>query len=152
MHFVAILFYKRMKFQGGNFALDVPDDWQDRSIISFVATVAPTEFAPNTVITREPIDADASVEDYANRQFAVTQAEVEGLKIVEQNNTTVGGKPAVQINQKIAAHGLNLQQLQTFILGDEEIFIVTCTATAASFEQHLPRFQKIVESFRLGNW
>lgn len=139
-----------MKFQGGNFSLDVPDDWQDRSIISFVAAVAPTEFAPNAVITREPIDPDASVEDYANRQFAVTQAEVEGLKIVEQSNITVGGKPAVQINQKIAAHGLNLQQLQTFILGDEEIFIVTCTATGASFEQHLPRFQKIVESFRLG--
>lgn len=140
-----------MKFQGGNYALDVPDDWQDRSIISFVATVAPTEFAPNAVITREPIDDDTSVEDYANRQFAVTQAEVEGLQIVEQHNTTVGGKPAVQIVQKIAAHGLNLQQLQTFILADEEIFIVTCTATGATFEQHLPRFRKIVDSFRLGD-
>lgn len=140
-----------MKFQTADFSLDVPDDWQDRSIISFVATVAPTEFAPNTVITREPTDENQSVEDYANRQFAVTQAEVEGLKIVEQNNITVGGKPAVQINQKIAAHGLKLQQLQTFVLSDEEIFILTCTATAASFEQHLPRFRKIAESFRLNN-
>lgn len=141
-----------MLFQGNKFALDVPDDWQDHSIISFAATVSPNEFAPNLVVTREPIDEDASIEDYANRQFAVTQAEVEGLKIVEQNNLTVDGKPAVQIIQKIGAHGLNLQQLQTFILADEEIFIVTCTATSATFDQHLPRFRKIIQSFQLKGW
>ena len=138
-----------MQFQGNNFALNVPDDWQDRSVISFVAAVAPNEFAPNVVITREPIDEDASVEDYANRQFAVTQAEVAGLKIIEQNNLTVGGKPAVQIIQKIAAHGLSLQQLQTFVLSEEEMFIITCTASGASFDQHLPRFKKLIESFQI---
>lgn len=141
-----------MLFQGGNYALEVPNDWQDRSIITFVATVAPNEFAPNVVVTREPIDPEASVEDYAARQFAVTQAEVQGLSIVEQTNTTVGGKPAVQIVQKIEAHGLVLQQLQTFVLGNEEIYIITCTATGASFQRHLPQFKKTVESFRLGKW
>ncbi len=138
-----------MRYQANNFTIETPDDWQDRSIISFVAKVAPNEFAPNVVITREPIDPDASVEDYASRQFAVTQAEVEGLQIIEQNNLTVGGRPAVQIIQKIAAHGLNLRQLQTFILADNEIFIVTCTSTGASFDQHLPRFRNIIQGFRL---
>lgn len=140
-----------MRYQTGNFSLEVPDDWQDRSIISFTASVAPSEFAPNVVVTREAIDARMSVEEYANRQFDLTQAEVQGLKIIERKNTTVGHLPAVQIVQKIAAHGLNLQQLQTFILIDEIIVIVTCTSTAAAFNQHLPRFQKIVESCRLIN-
>ena len=140
-----------MKFHGGNFALDLPDDWQDRSIISFVAQTSANEFAPNVVITREPVDREASVEDYASRQFNVTQAEVEGLQITEQHNTFIGGQPAVQIIQKIAVHGLELQQLQTFILADREIFIITCTATAANFERHLTGFRKIVESFLLGS-
>jgi hypothetical protein len=140
-----------MRYQTGNFSLEVPEDWQDRSIISFVATAAPTEFAPNVVVTREKIDTRMSVEEYANRQFDVTQAEVQGLKIIERNNTTVGNLPAVQIIQKIAAHGLNLQQLQTFILVEEEIIIVTCTTTAATFNQNLPRFNKIVESCKLGH-
>jgi hypothetical protein len=138
-----------MRYQTGNFSLEVPDDWQDRSIISFTASVSPSEFAPNVVITREAIDRRTSVEEYANRQFDLTQAEVSGLKIIERNNTTVGNLPAVQIVQKIAAHGLNLQQLQTFILVDEVIVIVTCTSTAASFSQNLPRFNQIVESCRL---
>lgn len=140
-----------MQYQSNNFALDVPDDWQDRSIISFTATVSPNEFAPNVVITREIIDAETSVEDYTHQQFNITQAEVQGLKIVDQQNITIGGRAAVQIVQKISAHGLNLQQLQTFILGNEEIYIITCTATAASFEQHLPRFQKIAQTFQISN-
>lgn len=140
-----------MQFHGNNFTLDVPDDWQDRSIISFVAKVAPGEFAPNVVVTKEAVDPDASVEDYANRQFTVTQAEVQGLSVIEQHNITIGGKPAVQIVQKIAAHGLTLHQLQTFVLADEEIYIVTCTSSAANFAQHLPRFKKIIQSFRLGD-
>lgn len=140
-----------MHYRTGTFSLEIPDDWQDRSIISFTASVAPNEFAPNVVITKETIDARISVEDYANRQFDLTQAEVQGLKIIERNNTNIGSLPAVQIVQRIAAHGLDLQQLQTFILVDEEIFIVTCTTTAAAFSQHLPRFKNIVESFRLGD-
>lgn len=140
-----------MQYKTGNFTLDIPDDWQDRSILSFVATVSPNEFAPNVVITKEFVDAETSVEDYANKQFAVTQSEVEGLQIVDQQNITVGSEPAVQIVQKISAHGLNLQQLQTFILSDNVIFIITCTATAAAFSQHLVRFQKIAQSIRLAS-
>jgi hypothetical protein len=142
-----------MQFQGNSFDLEVPDDWQDRSIISFVAMVSPSEFAPNVVVTKEAIDERMSVEDYAQKQFSVTQAEVQGLSVVEQQNIEINGRPAVQIVQKISAHGLHLQQLQTFILASEEIYILTCTATAATFQQHLPRFKKIVESLRLNdNW
>lgn len=141
-----------MRYQTGNFSLDVPEDWQDRSIISFVAETSPSEFAPNVVITREQIDEETSVEDYANRQFSITQAEVQGLKIIERRNTFINNSPAVQIVQTISAHGLNLQQLQTFVLAEAEIFIITCTTTAAAFQQNLPRFTQIAESFRLGNF
>lgn len=137
-----------MDYQSNNFAVEIPDGWQDRSIISFAAETAPNEFAPNVVITKEFIDDDTSIEDYANSQFEVAQAEVEGLQVVEQHNITVNGRPAVEAVQKIAAHGLNLQQLQTFILINEEIYIITCTATGATFNQHLPQFQKIANSFR----
>lgn len=138
-----------MNYQSNNFALEIPDDWQDRSIISFAANVSPNEFAPNVVVTREIIDVETSIEDYAGNQFDITQAEVQGLKIVDQQNTTIGGKPAVQIIQSISAHGLKLQQLQTFILGNGEIYIVTCTTTSANFDQHLPRFRKIAQTFQL---
>lgn len=136
-----------MRYQANKFTVETPDDWQDRSIITFVAPSAPNEFAPNVVITREKVDAELSVEEYAYRQFEVAQQEVAGLKIIEQQNTTLSGRPAVEIVQRLSAHNLNLQQLQMFVLLHEEICVVTCTATVGSFSQFLPRFRKILDSF-----
>ena len=136
-----------MLYQSNNFTVETPDDWEDRSIITFVAPAAPNDFAPNVVITKEAIDAELSVEDYAYRQFEIAQKEVSGMKILEQKNTTLGGKPAVEIVQQLSAHGLNLQQLQFFVLLYEEICVITCTATVGNFKQYLPRFRRILDSF-----
>ncbi len=136
-----------MLYQSNNFTIETPNDWEDRSIITFVAPAAPNEFAPNVVITKEAIDAELSIEDYAYRQFEIAQREVSGMKILEQKNTTLSGKPAVEIVQQLSAHGLNLQQLQFFVLLYEEICVITCTATVGSFSQYLPRFRQILDSF-----
>lgn len=140
-----------MDYQTNKFALHIPDDWQDRSIITYAANYSPGEFSPNVVVTREPVPIDTSIEDYANFQFSITQAEVQGLQIINRENTMISGRPAVQIVQTIAAHGLSLQQLQTFVLSDEIIYVITCTATAATFEQYISQFQKIAQSFKLND-
>ena len=140
-----------MRYQANDFTIETPDEWEDRSIITFAAPSRIGEFAPNLVITRESVDTRTSVEDYAYRQFDIAQKEVAGLQIVTRENTTVGSRPAVEITQRLSAHGLNLQQLQTFILLDEEICIITCTASVGNFNQFLPRFRKILDSFQVNN-
>ena len=140
-----------MRYQANNFTIETPDDWQDRSIITFVALSSPNEFAPNIVITREAVDIEMSVEEYAYRQFDIAQKEVAGLKILEQKNTTLSGRPVVEIIQRLSAHGLNLQQLQTFVLMDAEICVITCTATVGNFNQYLPRFRNILDSFQINH-
>ena len=138
-----------MRYQANDFTIETPDEWEDRSIITFAAPSLIGEFAANLVITRELVDIETSIEEYAYRQFDIAQKEVAGLQIVTQENTTVGGKPAVEIVQRLSAHGLNLQQLQTFIMLNEEICIITCTATVGNFNQFLPRFRKVLDSFQV---
>lgn len=138
-----------MRYQANDFMIETPDDWEDRSIITFAAPNQVGEFAPNLVITREAIDLEMSVEEYAYRQFDIAQQEVAGLQIMTQENTTVNGRPAVEIVQRLSAHGLNLQQLQTFVLLQAEICVITCTATVGNFNQYLPRFRKILDSFQI---
>ena len=140
-----------MRYQANNFTIETPDDWRDRSIITFVAHSSPNEFAPNMVITREAIDFEMSVEEYAHRQFDIARREVAGMKILTQKNITLSGRPAIEIIQRLTARDLNLQQLQTFILMDEEICVVTCTATVGNFNQYLPRFRKILDSFQINS-
>jgi hypothetical protein len=138
-----------MRYQANDFTIETPDEWQDRSIITFAAPSLIGEFAANLVITRELVDTETSIEEYAYRQFDIAQKEVAGLQIVTHENTIVGGKPAVEIIQRLSAHGLNLQQLQTFILLNEEICIITCTATVGNFNQFLPQFRKVLDSFQV---
>lgn len=140
-----------MRYQASNFSIETPDDWQDRSIVSFAAPVAPNEFAPNIVITKEAVSGVVSAEDYAHRQFDIARGEIAGLKILKQENVFVGGKPAVEITQAFAAHDLNLQQLQFFVLLEAEICVITCTATAGSFNQYLPRFKEILASLQISS-
>ncbi len=138
-----------MRYQANDFTIETPDEWEDRSIITFAAPRLIGEFAANLVITRELVDTETSIEEYAFRQFDIAQKEVAGLQIIAQENTTVGGRPAVEIVQRLSAHGLNLQQLQTFILLNEEICIITCTATVGNFNQFLPQFRKVLDSFQV---
>ncbi len=136
-----------MRYQAVDFTIETPNDWEDRSIVSFAAPSSVGDFAPNLVITREAVDLETSIEEYAHRQFDIAQQEVAGLQIITQKNTTLGGRPAVEIVQKLSAHGLNLQQIQMFVLLRREICVITCTATVGSFVQHQPCFQAVLDSF-----
>lgn len=136
-----------MRYQANNFTIKTPDDWLDRSIITFVAPHQAGDFAANVVITREAVGADLTVEDYVNRQFAVARREIAGVKIVEQKETTLGGKFAIEITQDLSANNLALRQMQIFVLFGGEICVITCTATVGNFNQNLLGFRKILESF-----
>lgn len=138
-----------MHYRANDYTIETPDEWEDRSIITFAAPSPIGEFAPNVVITREAVDLELSVEEYAYRQFDIARQEVAGLQIINQQNTTVNNRPAVEIVQRLSAHGLNLQQLQTFILLHSEVCIITCTASVGNFNQYLPRFRKILDSFQI---
>ena len=137
-----------MRFQIADFTFDAPDDWEDRSIITFAAPVTDGGFAPNLVVTREKVGAGVSVEEYAGRQFDIARGETGGLRLIARQNATLGGRPCVEIVQRLTARGLNLQQLQAFILLDGEICVLTCTATVGDFNASLPRFRKIFDSLR----
>ena len=136
-----------MLYSAVDFTIETPDDWEDRSIVSFAAPTLLGEFAPNLVVTREAVDLETSIEEYAYRQFDIAHQEVAGLQIINRENTTLGGRPAVEIVQRLSSHGLNLQQIQMFILLRREICVITCTATVGSFNQYLPRFRKLFDSF-----
>ena len=138
-----------MRYNGSNFNIEMPDDWQDRSIITFAAPVSPNEFAPNVVVTKEKLDGgEMTVEEYSQMHFDITKNRIAGLEILQQKYTMLSGKPAVEIVQRFSAHELNLQQLQVFILTNAEICVITCTATVVNFPQYLPRFKKMLDSLR----
>ncbi len=135
-----------MKFIANGFTTDLPDDWQDRSMITLVGP--PRDgFAPNAVIMREPVGPRVSIEDYAREQREAALAEIPGLEIIDERPTRVNGCAAFQRLQRFSAQGRMLQQTQTFVLAKGLVFVITCTAALEHFDASIPAFRRLADAF-----
>jgi hypothetical protein len=138
-----------MKLIANGFVTDIPEGWEDRSMITLVGPGGADDFAPNVVVMRERIEAGADVADYARRQRAMTEREIPDLQVLDERLTTVGGAPAFQRLQRFDAGGRRLQQAQVYVLTGHTAFVLTCTATLEQFDEQIPHFRRVVDSFRL---
>lgn len=140
-----------MRLIANGFVTELPEGWEDRSMITLVGGAGTAGFAPNVVIMRQGAAPQTSIEAYAREQRAATEAEIDDLEIVDERAATVGGAPAFQRLQRFSAQGRRLQQAQTYVLGDRVVFILTCTATLEQFNDHIAHFRRVVDTFRLFN-
>lgn len=140
-----------MKFIANGFVTELPDGWQDRSMLTLVNATDAGGFAPNIIVMRQSVAPETSIEDYVRQQRLITEAEIPDLEVLDERLAQVGGVPAFQRLQRFVAQGQTLQQAQTYVLGDREIFVLTCTATLEKFNDQIPYFRQVVENFRLFN-
>lgn len=138
-----------MKIVANGFTFDLPAGWDDRSLLTFVGEVTSSGFAVNVVVTRQRVQPHTSVEDYAHAQRQAMYAELPALEILDERATRIAGAPAFQRLHRFPHDDLQLQQVQTFILAQDTIFVVTGTAPVADFDRHIPAFRRIVESIKL---
>ena len=138
-----------MKFVAHGWTTEMPAGWQDRSMVTLVRPSPDgRSFAPNVVVLRQAVAPRTSIEDFARAQRAAAVAEIPDLQILDERPATVGGAPAYQRLQRFTAQGQQLQQAQTYILRDATVFVVTCTATLAQFNDQIADFRRIVDGFR----
>ena len=140
-----------MKFTANGWTTELPAGWDDRSMITLVGPTDASGFATNIVVTREQVGYATSVEDYAYQQSAAMHGEVEGYEVLDERSTTVDGAPAVQRLHRFEVEGAELQQVQTFVLGDKVMFVITGTATVAAFDANVQAFRGVVEAFSLSD-
>lgn len=141
------------KFTAHGWTSALPAGWEDRSMITLVnAEDAETSFATNIVVTRQR--TESSVEEFAVLQSALMRQELESngtaLQILDERAVEVGGVSSYQRLQRFdAGNGQIIQQVQTFFQGQNEIFVVTGTATLEMFDRSIPAFKQFVESFEI---
>lgn len=138
-----------MKITANGFTTEVPDEWDDRTMQTFVGPTGRAGFAANIVITRERVAASTKIEDYAAQQRLAVEAEVPTLEILDERVTTINNAPAFQRLQRFTIEDYHLQQAQTFISAGEVVFVITSTSEVADFDQQIPAFRRIVENFRI---
>jgi hypothetical protein len=138
------------KFIANGWSADWPAGWEDRSMVTLVGETDASGFASNIVVTRQPVETGASLADYAAMQAAMMRAEVGNLQILDERALDFNGVEAFQRLHRFAVGDAQIiQQVQTFFLAGDSVFVVTGTAALEAFDRSIPAFRKFVETFRL---
>ena len=143
-------------------SLELPGQWEDRSIYTFVApeqmassglpTMAKTQgFRPNVVVTREPKGKVQRIDTYAKEQLAISQKQLPQLKVIEDKEHQLSGQPAVSRVFTFVAPPQNVvvQQLQTFVLHQDWIYTFTFSSLPDGFNEQRKSFDGILGSVKL---
>lgn len=142
------------QFTANGWTAAMPDGWEDRSMITLIAaSEAESGFASNIVVTRQRVEAQSDVEEFARAQAEMMRRELGAaggaLQILDERAIEIGGVRSYQRLQRFDAGGGQIvQQVQTFFSGAGEILVVTGTATVEAFDRAIPAFKQFVEAFR----
>lgn len=138
-------------FTANNWKSSLPGGWTDRSMITLVGATGAAGVAANIVVTREEVDGQTSIEDYAETQKQLMFQEVERIEILDERATTLNDAPAFQRLQRFQIEDLSIQQAQTFILGGGSVFVITGTAAVEDFNDIIGAVREFTENFQLTN-
>ncbi len=122
----------------GRIRLDVPDDWQDQSIITLVkppkgrmATAGVTDVTRNIIINRAEADGSFTAAELAAVHLESLQAALPDLKVISEETVEVSGQPAIAREVQFATSEKGLvQQLHLFVIVDD--LALTCIATGSA--------------------
>lgn len=138
-----------MKLQHNEILTVIPENWADRTMITLVAPFAAGEFASNIVVTRHFIEAHESLEGFAQEQQKIMRESLAGFELLDFRANTLGGRPSCQQLHRFPTENGFLQQVQTFVLANQSVYVITGTATVNDFERHLQAFRDVVENFQI---
>lgn len=137
-----------MKFTANDFTTELPDKWEDRTMVTLFAPFTPGIFASNVVITKHDVEINANIEEFAQEQIQLLQTSLPGFELLDQRLTTVNNYPAYQLLHRFQSdHGI-LQQVQAFLLCKTKIFAITGTSRIEEFDRNIQAFRQVVENFR----
>ena len=135
-------------YQSAEVRFNVPDGWQDRTIVSYAAPAKPGRaITPNLVVTRDPADDREPVTAYADRQLVEFARRLDGFALKQRKERTLGGLPAVEMVFTWDNPLGVLQQKQVCVLvGRQTMLNFTLSAAEEDFGGMEPGFDHILAS------
>ncbi len=136
------------KINSRDICMDVPDDWQDRTIVAFSAPLKPKQtVAPNIVVTRDSIGVTEPASSYADKQLVELARRLEAFNLSSKRDTLLGGLAAVELVFTWRGGTGILKQKQIFVApGNGLVVTLVATALVSDFSGMEPVFTAILDS------
>lgn len=138
-----------MKFTANDFTTVLPETWEDRTMITLLAPFEPGQFATNIVINKYFVEGTESIEDFAAEQTELLRQNLADFELLDSRTATINDYPACQQLHRFRAENGVIQQVQTFLLINRAIYMITGTSSIQDFNQHLLAFRQVVENFMI---
>jgi hypothetical protein len=129
--------------------LQVPDEWKDHTVHSFVVPPAEGAGSASFVITRDADSPDEDVARYSARYAAEAAKSLRAYHVLDTRPTTVGGRPSVERTYTwTAPDNVPVHQRQLCVRHAGAFLVITMTARSTDFPVHEPAWGEVVRSFR----
>ncbi len=138
------------------FSIDYPDTWSAQNRDDFFATgvvfFSPLEddsdqFKERVSILIENLANDTSLTQYTEQSLA----EIKRLSdpdVDEAQKINLGENKGRQIVYSGEENGRPVQRMQTWLVKDNQAYVITYTAKPDSYDKYLPTVEKMIESFQ----
>jgi hypothetical protein len=138
-----------MKLKHNEFSTEIPESWEDRTMITIIAPFDAGQFASNVVITRHFIQAHESLEDFALQQTQMMRESLPNFELLDSRTDTLNDRPSYRQLHRFQTENGYLQQVQTFVLANRSVYAITGTSTVTDFDSYVAAFREIVENFEV---
>lgn len=134
-----------------NITIDVPQEWQDKTVLAFAAPPRAGKVAqPNVVVTRDSLPVGQSIRTYGAKQLAELAKALREFELLDSREVNVGGLAGVEY--RFTWEGDAGPIFQRMLLAPLQDTVVTVTASAPKAEATTSAevFDKILASVSFG--
>lgn len=136
-------------FIHNDFSIGLPDRWIDTSVIA-IAGPPDSGFSPSITVTRERLDFQLKVNEYAANQLAALSEEFgeNDYEVIEEGPIQISGMQAYQRTHEFDVdEDLRARQLQVYVVKGDQAITITCTSTDKGFENSKQVFLEAIRQF-----
>jgi hypothetical protein len=141
-----------MKFRFNDGEIEVPDGWEDRSVLALSFPAGVKQADASLAITRDHAAAQhPSLAAYVDRQMVDLAKSCARFELIRREETEVNGVPAQRLEFKWRSpDGSFVRQIQTIILVEGGTALTfTSTTGEAKFAEFAPVFEGIIRGATL---
>ena len=138
-----------MRYSDATIQFDVPDHWQDKTIIGFSAPRTSSKLPTDAiVVTREKPEPGDTLATYANRQLVAHARTLSGFTLLGNRPTTLGGQPAFELafTWVVEGNGTILHQRQFIIERGQTMLSVMVAALEADYAASEAQLEAILRT------
>ena len=136
-----------MAFSTKLFSLDVPDEWHEQIVLTFVNPYGGANGHTVNVVSQQAPTDPAAVQDYADQQAGHLQHDLKGCRIINRLVYNYGDK-AVPISEYSWKNGESeVFQCQAYFAAGDRIWTFTFTSNEAGYPEVRANIPDLISRF-----